>query len=120
MGKRLHVAKTYVVEFGNTEAFNYSHDKFYDLLDALGGEPNYVCGDVDCPSDIFECTVEDYNDAVQNLEVYISDPTLFKESDDIKECLDTLGMTAEEVLKIMKSYQLEADTRDGYLHFMSY
>jgi hypothetical protein len=120
MGKRLHVAKHYEVEFGNTEAFNYSHDKFYDLLGALGGEPNYVCGDVDCPSDIFECTVGDYNDAVQNLEVYISDPDLLDESDDIKEHLDALKLTAEEVLKIMKSYQQEADTRDGYLHFMSY
>ena len=120
MGKRLHVATTYEVKFGKTEAFNYSYDKFYDLLDTLGGEPNYVCGDVDWPSDIFECTVEDYNDAVQNLEVYISDPDLLDESDDIKEHLDALKMTAEEVLKIMKGYQQEADTRDGYLHFMNY
>ena len=114
------MAKRYEVEFGNTEAFNYSHDKFYDLLGALGGEPNYVCGDVDCPSDIFECPVEDYADAVSNMEIYISNPTLFEESDDIKEHLDALGMTAEEVLKIMESYRQEADTRDGYLHFMSY
>ena len=110
------------MEFGNTEAFNYSHDKFYDLLGALGGEPNYVCGDVDCPSDIFECTVEDYNDAVQNLEAYIADPLAYdcEEETGVREAIEAIGMTAEEVLKIMKSYQQEADTRDGYLHFMSY
>lgn len=120
MGKRVHVATKYEVEFGNTEAFNYSHDKFYDLLGALGGEPNYFGVEDENTCDMFECPIEDYNDAVQNLEVYISDPTLLNESDDIKECLDALGMTAEDVLKIMKSYQQEADTRDGYLHFMSY
>ena len=120
MGKRLHVAKCYKVEFGDTEAFNYSHEKFYDLLGSLGGEPNYVGGDADCPSDVFECPAGDYNDAVQNLEVYISDPTLLEDSDDIRQYLEDMGMTAEEVLKIMKRYQQEADIRDGYLHFMSF
>lgn len=120
MGKRVHVAKHYEVEYGDTEAFNWCDDKFYDLLNTLGAEPNYFGVDDDTVCDMFECTKEDYDDAVQNLEVYISDPTLLSESDDIKDCLDSLGMTAEQVLKIMKSYQQEADTRDGYLHFMSY
>ena len=120
MGKRVHVAKHYEVEFGNTEAFYNKGDSFYDLLYVLGGEPNYFGVDDDQACDMFECTVEDYNDAVQNLEVYISDPTLLKESDDIDDALTRLGMDACKVLKIMKSYQQEADTRDGYLHFMSY
>lgn len=120
MGKRVHVAKRYEIEWGNTEEFNYNHTAFYNALKALGGEPNYFGVEDENTCDMFECPIEDYNDAVQNLEVYISDPTLLDESDDIKECLDALGMTAEEVLKIMKSYQQEADTRDGYLHFMSY
>ena len=119
MGKRLHVAKTYVVEYGNTEAFNWKHEQFYDLLLALGGEPNWV-GNEDEPTDNFECTVDDFNDAVQNLEVYISNPTLFEESEDISQALESLGMTAEEVLKIMKSYQQEADKSDGYLHFFAF
>ena len=120
MGKRVHVATKYEVELGNTEAFNYKGDGFYELLQQLGGEPNYFGVEDDSTCDMFECLMEDYNDAVQNLEVYIEDPDLLDESDDIKECLDALGMKAEEVLKIMKGYQQEADTRDGYLHFMSF
>lgn len=119
MGKRVHVARTYVVEYGNTEAFNWKHEQFYDLLLALGGEPNWV-GNEDEPTDNFECTVSDYNDAVQNLEAYIGDPTLFEESEDIRQALESLGMTAGQVLKTMRDYQQEADTSDGYLHFASF
>ena len=120
MGKRVHVATKYEVEFGTTEAFTWKDDKFYDLLLQLGGEPNYFGVEDDNTCDMFECPVEDYNDAVENLEAYISDPALLEEGDGVKGCLDALGMTADDVLKIMKSYQQEADTRDGYLHFMSY
>ena len=115
----LHVAKTYKVEYGNTEAFNYKHDQFYELLQELGGEPNWVdCNDEPCDS--FECTVGDYNDAVQNLEVYIADPNLIEEGEEIGETLKGLKMTAEQVLKVMKSYLKEADTSDGYLHFAAW
>lgn len=113
------MAKTYVVEYGNTEAFNWKHEQFYELLLALGGEPNWV-GNGDEPTDMFECTEGDYNDAVSNLEIYISRPTLFEESEDIRQGLESLGMTAEQVLKIMKDYQKEADTSDGYLHFAAW
>ncbi|MBQ8713104.1 MAG: hypothetical protein IJ551_09855 [Prevotella sp.] len=120
MGKRVHVAKRYEVEYGTTEAFNYSHDRFYDLLLQLGGEPNYFGVDDETVCDMFECTKEDYDDAVQNLEVYIRDPTLFEESEDITDAIKSTGMAAEELLKTMKAYLQEADTHDGYLHFASF
>ena len=119
MGKRVHVAKTYKVEFGDVSAFNWKHETFYDLLLALGGEPNWV-GSEDDPTDTFECTTEDYDDAVQNLEVYIDNSKLIEDSEDVAEYLKQLGMTAEQVLKVMKAYQREADTSDGYLHFAAW
>ena len=119
MGKKLHVARTYKVEYGDTEAFGWKHEQFYDLLLALGGEPNWV-GSGDEPTDMFECTEGDYDDAVQNLGVYIGSPTLFEESGDIRRALEALGMTAGQALKIMRDYQREADTSDGYLHFASF
>lgn len=34
--------------------------------------------------------------------------------------LDALNMTAEELLSYMERFRQEADTRDGYLHFMKF
>lgn len=120
MGKRVHVAKRYEVEYGSTEAFNWAQDKFVGVLNALGCSAYEYGSEDDNTAGGFEVPADDYKDAVENLAVYISDPTLLDESDDIRECLEKLGMTADELLKTMKDYQQEADTRDGYLHFMSY
>lgn len=122
MGKRVHVAKRYEVEYGNTEAFNWKDDKFYAVLEMLGGEPNYVNGDSDSPSDMFECTVNDYVDAVENLKVYIESPEVYSASDhaELMEAIMDTGETPESLLKIMQGYLTEADTHDGYLHFASF
>ena len=121
MGKMVHVAKTYKVEYGNTEAFNWAHENFYNMLYLLGGEPNWV-GDSDYPTDMFECSVEDYADAVANLKVYIKTPHVYdqKKRDELAEALKGLGVTAEQLLKTMEDYQQEADTSDGYLHFSAW
>ena len=114
----LHVAKKYSVEFGETCGFRGKIGAFYKLLDALGGEPNYSnYGGI--YEDFFNCRTEDYDDAMQNLMAYISDPTLLAESDLIKDALDEAGMTAEKALDLMRRYQQEADTSDGCLHFLN-
>ena len=115
----LHVAKKYSVEYGKTEGFYGKAGAFYELIDALGGEPN-SCDRGGVYDDYFECSTEDYEDAIQNLMVYISDPTLLTESDLIKDALDEAGMTAEEALGLMRRYQQEADTRDGFIHFVNF
>ena len=119
MGKRVYVAKEFKVEFGNTNAFNYKHTEFFDLLDTLGAEPNYINGDEDCPSDMFECTKEDYHDAVENLEVYIDNPDSYGTEirSDFERSIKALGVEKNELLKLMKDYEKEACTDDGYLHF---
>lgn len=118
MGKRLHVAKRYEVEYGDTTGFNWTFDKYYDLLKALGGEPMGV-GEEYYPDD-YECTVHDYDDAIANLECYIKNPSLFENGEDITSYLKDLEMTADELLEKMKAYRKEADTRDGYLHFSTF
>ena len=118
MGKRVHVAKRYEVEWGKTADFNWSDETFIDILNALGadvardGEYEY--------SDDFEVGVSDYYDAIENLRLYISDPHLLAESNDIAAGLNELGYTAEELLNIMQCYREEADIRDGWLHFTSF
>jgi len=116
MGKRLHVAKTYVVEYGNTEAFNWNYDKFYDLMRELDASPNYMCDD-------FEVTREGYEKAMKNLEQYISDPTKLSDevdADDIRQTVERLNMKPQEILDIMRDYYGEAHMADGYLHFSAW
>lgn len=125
MGKRLHVAKTYVVEYGNTEAFNWDYDKFYDLLRELDASPNYMCGDYDSDStcDDFEVTREGYEKAMKNLEQYISDPTKLSDevdADDIRQTVERLNMKPQEILDVMRDYYGEAHMADGYLHFSAW
>ena len=116
MGKRVHVAKRYEVEWGKTAAFNWSDETFIGILNALGAD---VARDGD-DGDNFEVSVSDYYDAIENLKVYISDPHLLSESDDIAVGLYGLGMTADELLDTMQRYREEADIRDGWLHFTSF
>ena len=116
MGKRVHVAKRYEVEWGKTADFNWSDETFIDILNALGAD---VVRDGE-DSDNFEVGVSNYYDAIGNLRVYIFDPNLLSERDDIAEGLSELGMTAEELLDTMQRYREEADIHDGWLHFTSF
>lgn len=120
MGKYLHVAKRYEVEWGQTAKFNYSHEEFFDVLRHLGAEPSWYGGDCDIISDDFEVEVQNYDDAIKNLEVYISNPHLLSESDAIAGDIKRLKTTSEELLKTMKEYRAEADVRSGFLHFAAY
>ena len=74
MGKRVHVAKRYEVEWGKTADFNWSDETFIDILNALGAD---VARDGEY-SDDFEVGLYSYYDAIENLRVYISDPSTDK------------------------------------------
>lgn len=116
MGRSVHVAKRYEIEWGETAAFNWSDETFIDILNALGAD---IVHDGKY-SDDFEVGLFGYYNAIGNLGVYISDPHLLIESDYIAAGLYGLGMTAEELLDTMKRYLDEADVRDGWLHFTSF
>lgn len=126
MANCVHVCKKYEIEYGDAAGFNYETDKFYDLLNLLGGEPSSSDGDDNPYDSDFECSVEDYDDAIENMKMYIANPEIFykeREDDDDKfsERMEgiilELNMTREEVLDLMQRYRKEADVRDGYIHF---
>ena len=116
MGKSVHVAKRYEIERGQTADFNWSDEEFIDILTALGADVSRDGKD----GDEFEVGLSDYYDAIEHLRVYISDPHLLTESDNIAAGLYGLGMTAEVLLYTMQRYLDEADVRDGWLHFTSF
>ena len=121
MGKRLHVAKTYVVEWGNTEAFNWSFDKFYDLLNKLGAST--CMGSEDENVYDFEVEQESYETAMANLNQFIFNPNELPDevdADDIEQAIADLNMKPQEILKIMQDYYAEAHKADGYLHFSAF
>ena len=126
MANCVHVCKKYEIEYGDATGFNHETDKFYDLLNLLGGEPSSSYGDYDPYDSEFECSVEDYDDAIENMKMYIANPDIFykeREDDDDKfsermeGIITELNMTREEVLDLMQRYRKEADVRDGYIHF---
>ena len=116
MGKRVHVAKRYEVEWGKTAAFNWNDETFIKILDALGGN---IARDGE-DGDYFDVGACSYYGAIENLKMYIFDPNLLSESDGIAAGLCKLGITAEELLDIMQRYREEADIHDGWLHFTSF
>lgn len=122
MGKRVHVASKYEVEYGNTESFNHREYMFFDVLAMLGAEPNNVGAPDETLSDVYECPVNDYKDALENLKVHIESPEVYPADDhaDLLEGIKACGHTPESLLKVMQAYYDEADKRDGFLHFASF
>ena len=122
MGQNLYVAKKYEVEYGKTTGFPNKAYAFYNLLDALGAQPNACDSGGDMYSDYFECTALDYDDAIANLKMYIKDPNLLEleGTNRIKRDLEEADMTAEEALDIMQRYRKEADIHDGWIHFINF
>ena len=122
MGKTVHVASKYEVEYGGTEAFNWKDDKFYNVLGHLGATPNNVGAPDDSLADVFECDVESYQVALDTLKQYVADPDSLEyyTADEMLEYIEACGETPESLLQVMQSYYDEADKRDGYLHFASW
>ncbi len=121
MGKRLHVAKTYVVEWGSTEKFNWKFDEFRELLDELGADTNITCEEE--ASYDFEVSQENYETAMENLEQYITDPDNLSDevdADDIRRAIESLEMEPQKILELMHDYYDEAHKADGYLHFSAW
>lgn len=114
----LRVCSKYEIEFGNTTCSHHWQGSLYNAFDILGADPDANDGSDDTYPDNFECPVESYDEAIENLKEEIADPEGMSFS--LKCELDALNMTAEELLSYMERFRKEADTRDGYLHFMKF
>lgn len=114
----LHVASKYEIEYGKTTCSPHWQGSLYNAFDILGADPKATDGSDDTYPNDFECPVESFDEAIEELKEEIADP----EGMSINlECeLDALNMTAEELLSYMERFRKEADTHDGYLHFFSF
>ena len=131
MGKRIRVAKTYHVEYGNTEGFNYKQEEFKDLLNSLGVS---VMGEEG--ADFFECLTSEFDKALQLLKQEEKRILNYKEADnelgytffeDIYDAIMALGgnettfeICYDEIVKVMDNYQRERVADDEYMHFLAY
>ena len=114
----LYVASKYEIEYGKTTCSPHWQGSLYNAFDILGADPNATGGSDDTYPDNFECPVESYDEAIEELKEEIADPE--NGSINLEFELDALGMTAEELLSYMERFRQEADTRDGYLHFFKF
>jgi len=110
MGYRLHVAKTYKVEYALGDAFNYKSEEVHNLMSACGIEYS----DDEYDSD-FEVSVNEWQKFIYKLKNL---DTLDNENEkfEIEACIEDLSSSKEEVIKMLEYYQENGDTSDGYLH----
>lgn len=108
MGNRLHVAKTYIVEYSDYEEFNWQQEGFRNLMDALEIE---LCGE-SWYGEIwdFEIAKEDWEKGMEKLRAG-------EGNREINRALQSLGKTGEEMLGIMETYLKEGDPDFDYLEF---
>ena len=114
MGYRLHVAKTYKVEYALGDAFSHKCEEFHNLLWACGAE--YTGNQYD--SD-FEVSKDDWQkviDKLKNLDA-IEDES---ERYEIEESIKDKDSTTNEIVKELEYFRDNGDTSDGYLHLSYY
>lgn len=110
MGYRLHVASVNHIEWGNTEEFNYKTYEFHRLLDSLEVEYSGEAFDEE-----FEVSKEDLQCGINKLISFDSLPLYSQER--VKRTIDELESTVNEIIRILQSYQKEADENNEYLRF---
>lgn len=114
MGYRLHVAKKYIVEYADTEAFNWKILEFHNLLSACGAQ---YTGETDDYS--FEVTKEDWEkmiDKISSLDSLEDE----EEKSEIEGCLADLECSKEKMARLLKEYleQSDPDRDVMYLSFI--
>ena len=110
MGNRLHCAKTYKVEYGETTGFNWGVQEFHYLLDNLGV---YYTGE--SWDDTFDVYKDEFKVGINKLRDY--DNLTEDERFDIYQNLKELGYTREETIEKLESYLKESEESIDYIHF---
>lgn len=102
MGKRLHVAKKYEIDYSSSLGFNYKVVEFHDLLTSLGISYNGESWDDDV-----EVYREDFKQGLEKLKAY--DKLDEGERTDIDEALERIDEPVEEIIKTMERLLTESD-----------
>lgn len=113
MGYRLNVAKKYIIEYADVEAFNWKILEFHNLMSACDvqytGEENDMS---------FEVMKEDWEmmiDKISSLDSFEVD----EEKEEIAKCLEDMECSREEMVKLLKEY-LEKSDPDIDMMFLSF
>ena len=108
MGHRLHVAKTYIVEYALPDNFNYEVTEFHDLLKSL--DVDYTGESWD---DQFEVTKEDWQKGIDKLKNLPNLET--EEKEDIESALKDLREPLPEIIDFMELLYEKADPKHDFM-----
>ena len=108
MGKRLHIAKKYEVEWSDSAHFNWKISEFHDLLDALDV---YYTGET--WDDDFEVSKEDWQKGIDTLRSY--DKLDADAQETIDKALEALEYEREELIRIMEQFMEQSAPNWSYI-----
>lgn len=113
MGYRLNVAKKYVIEYADIEAFNWKILEFHALLSACGAQYTGEENDLS-----FEVMKEDWE---MMIEIISSLDSLEDEEkkEEIVKCLEDLECSQDEMVNLLKEY-LDKSDPDNDVMFLSF
>ena len=108
MGHRLHVAKTYTVEYALPDNFNHEVTEFHDLLKSL--DVDYTGESWDDDFDVYKEEWQKGIDKLKNL------PNLeTEEREEIENALTEMNESLLEIIEFMELLLKEADPKHEYL-----
>ena len=108
MGHRLHVAKTYTVEYALPDNFNHEVTEFHDLLSSL--DVSYTGESWD---DQFDVTKEDWQKGINKLKNLPNLET--EEKEDIESALKDLREPLPEIIDFMELLYEKADPKYDFM-----
>ena len=108
MGHRLHVAKTYTVEYALPDNFNHEVTEFHDLLSSLG--VTYTGESWDDDFDVYKEEWQKGIDKLKNLANFEAE-----EKQEIESALTKMNEPLPEIIEFMELLLNEADPKHEYL-----
>ena len=118
MKKTVHVATKYVIEWNreNPIALNRDTEDFRNILDAFDIDRGYY-GD---ESDVYEYDARSLDYFIWQLKRYLGNEDSDFTQEEINEVFEDTSYTPEVFLELLEQIQKEADTSDGYYHFLDF
>ena len=108
MGRRLHVAKTYIAEYALPDNFNHEVTEFHDLLSSLG--VTYTGESWDDDFDVYKEEWQKGIDKLKNLANLEAE-----EKQEIENALTDMNEPLPEIIEFMELLLKEADPKHEYL-----
>lgn len=116
MGNSLHVAKTYIIEWSDTEAFNHKPYEFRRLLNEL----NIGVSEYDDQYLDFEVLKDDWSNAIvrlQNVKDNIDSGVITEKCNAVSAILKELDCDINKCIRLFAKYLEVADPNDEWMHF---